>query len=105
MALEIKHTFVSGKADGPDPTLVNASNWNATHTVTGFFAPKTYTGAVDGTNAAFVITGVLTIVQVFKNGLLQELTQDYTFATGGGNSTITFVAAPQVGDRLIFWGM
>lgn len=29
----IKHTFVSGKADGGDTTLVRPSNWNAEHVV------------------------------------------------------------------------
>ena len=29
----IKHTFVSGKTDGGDATLVRPSNWNAEHTV------------------------------------------------------------------------
>ena len=29
----IKHTFVSGKADGGDATLVRPSNWNAEHVV------------------------------------------------------------------------
>jgi hypothetical protein len=30
----IKHAFVSTKSDGADPTKVQASNWNADHTVT-----------------------------------------------------------------------
>jgi len=29
----IKHTFVSGKSDGGDTTLVRPSNWNAEHVV------------------------------------------------------------------------
>lgn len=31
----ITHQFVSGKADGVDPTVVRPSNWNADHTITG----------------------------------------------------------------------
>lgn len=31
----IKHTFVSGHADGADPTKVQPSNWNATHDLSG----------------------------------------------------------------------
>jgi hypothetical protein len=31
--MAVKHTFVSAKADSADPTLVNASNWNANHTI------------------------------------------------------------------------
>lgn len=34
MALDVKHTFVSAKADGGDATLVQPSNWNASHTMT-----------------------------------------------------------------------
>ncbi len=30
-AATMNHKFVSAKADGPDPTLVRASNWNANH--------------------------------------------------------------------------
>jgi hypothetical protein len=31
--MAIKHTFVSGKSDGTDATLVQPSNWNASHTI------------------------------------------------------------------------
>lgn len=31
MAISLKHLFVSPKADGPDTTLVQPSNWNAEH--------------------------------------------------------------------------
>ncbi len=49
----ITHTFVSGVADGPDPSLVNPTDWNATHTVdsvaptglTGSTAVSRYVGA------------------------------------------------------------
>lgn len=34
MAIELKHAFVSGKADGPDSTQVQPSNWNAAHELT-----------------------------------------------------------------------
>lgn len=34
MAISLKHAFTSGKADGPDSTLVQPSNWNAEHTLT-----------------------------------------------------------------------
>jgi len=39
MALQITHSFQSPKLDGPDPTVVRPSNWNANHTIagTGFF--------------------------------------------------------------------
>lgn len=34
MTLSLTHTFVSGKADGGDTSLVRPSNWNAEHTIT-----------------------------------------------------------------------
>lgn len=34
MAISLKHTFQSAKADGTDSTLVQPSNWNAEHTLT-----------------------------------------------------------------------
>ena len=34
MAVSLKHSFNSGKADGGDTTLVQPSNWNAEHTLT-----------------------------------------------------------------------
>ena len=34
MAISLKHTFTSPKADGVDSTLVQPSNWNAEHTIT-----------------------------------------------------------------------
>lgn len=58
-------------------------------------------GTVNGSNAVFTTaeTPVAASVRVFKNGLRQTLTVDYTIAT----ETITFVAGniPQTGDRLL----
>ena len=34
MAISVKHSFSSAKADGPDTTLVQPSNWNAEHQIT-----------------------------------------------------------------------
>lgn len=34
MPIEIKHPFQSAKADGPDTTRVQPSNWNAAHAIT-----------------------------------------------------------------------
>jgi len=35
MALDIKHSFVNPKSDGSDPTIVQPSDWNDPHSVTG----------------------------------------------------------------------
>lgn len=34
MAIQVKHKFASGKADGADATLIQPSNWNDTHDLT-----------------------------------------------------------------------
>lgn len=34
MTISLKHAFQSAKGDGPDPTRVQPSNWNAEHTLT-----------------------------------------------------------------------
>jgi hypothetical protein len=34
MAISLKHLFTSAKADGPDSTLIQPSNWNAEHVLT-----------------------------------------------------------------------
>jgi hypothetical protein len=36
MAISVTHTFVSAISDGGDSTLVQPSNWNAAHTLSGF---------------------------------------------------------------------
>lgn len=56
-------------------------------------------GTVNGSNTAFVLSSTpLTpgTVQVFLNGIKQELTTDYTFST----ATITFVNAPVTGQSV-----
>jgi len=57
------------------------------------------TGTVDGVNAAFTLanTPVAGTVQVFKSGLLQTPTTDYTVS----GTTVTFVVAPAGGSVLL----
>jgi hypothetical protein len=59
-------------------------------------------GIVDGSNTSFTLSAVpdpASSLAVYRNGVLQKITQDYTF-TG---STLQFVAAaaPQPGDTLL----
>lgn len=46
MTLHLVHTFVSGKSDGSDPTLVQPTDWNAEHALTQL--PGTILGAILG---------------------------------------------------------
>lgn len=55
-------------------------------------------GTVNGSNTAFVLSSTPLVsgtVQVYLDGVLQDLTSDYTFAT----ATVTFVSAPVVGQK------
>lgn len=48
MTIQVKHAFDAVKADGPDSTLVQPSNWNAAHTLTmanGKILGRTSTGS------------------------------------------------------------
>lgn len=65
MAISLKHTFQSSKADGTDSTLVQPSNWNAEHTLT--LAAGRLLG--NGTGAA---------------GAAQEITPSANFALTSG---------------------
>jgi hypothetical protein len=52
--MPITHTFVSGKSDGGDATLVRPSNWNATHTVGGYDIERYTTGDIALTSTSMV---------------------------------------------------
>jgi hypothetical protein len=68
------------------------------------FQKLNYTGSINGSNTEFIVTGdnlVVNSEQVFLNGLLQESGgADYTIS---GN-TITFVVAPQSGNKVTIYG-
>jgi len=61
---------------------------------------ETPSGTINGSNTTFTLanTPVVGSEQVFLNGILQEPggSNDYTISSG----TISFVTAPQTGDRL-----
>jgi len=66
-----------------------------------FIADETPSGAVNGINTVFTLANTpadATLVQLYRNGLLQILGGlfDYTIA----GSTITFVVAPLIGSRI-----
>lgn len=59
---------------------------------------ETPSGTVNGTNTSFTMgnTPIVGSETLFMNGLLQDLTNDYTIS----GSVITFVAAPVSGDKI-----
>jgi hypothetical protein len=59
-------------------------------------------GTVDGTNVAFTLANApdpASSLTVFRNGMLQKITQDYTIS--GTAIAFTTAAAPQAGDTLL----
>jgi hypothetical protein len=79
-------------------SLVGAVNELAAKSAGAFYVRETPTGAVDGTNADFTISqaAYAGTLEVYLNGLLQELTDDYTVA----GTTVTMLAAPLAGDKV-----
>jgi len=59
---------------------------------------ETPSGAVNGSNTVFVAAQTLVAGRylVFRNGVAQEPTDDFTLST----ATVTFAAAPQTGDKI-----
>jgi hypothetical protein len=89
-------TFVIAPLSGD--TLRVCYLTSATLAASNFIVRETPTGAVDGSNATFTLahTPVAGTEEVFLNGLLQTVTNDYTIS----GATITFVIAPLSGDIL-----
>src|SRR5512139_1909323 len=83
--MTLKHNFTSAIADGGDATLVQPSNWNADHTISGNSLTLQYNSAGslsemsgtswDNTNRALTLTGatvtasnpILNLSQTFNN--------------------------------------
>lgn len=114
MALTVTHRFVSAKADSSDPTLVNPSNWNATHIISGgspLSAPDyDFTPIAPGGSLTASITNSITlpVVPLGVNGTdighylyinsgtgtaEVVLITGGTAVAGGTNQTLTFVPA------------
>jgi hypothetical protein len=92
--MAIKHTFVSGKADGADNTVVQPSNWNAVHTVD----PATITRAMleaTAVNWRFLGNAVLgsaaATVAVTLLASLKHLRVEYYIAGYAGAGGIAMV--------------
>lgn len=107
MALVISHPFVSGKSDGVDTTLVQPSNWNATHSLsmaTGKVLGRATAGT--GTVEELATTGTGSVVlaaspaltgnptaptQTTSDNTTNIATTAFVQAVFGGSSTAGFV--------------
>lgn len=70
--------------------------------ITGIIMQETPTGTIDGVNRVFGISTPpiqINSLQVFVNGILQQVTLDYTFT--GTTITFTVPATPQIGDTIV----
>ena len=91
---------VTGNAT--DCVHVDGSSGSCGWSSASFVDGDTLSGLVDGTNTTFGLTATPTpsaSLAVYRNGVLQKATQDYTLS----GSTIAFVTAstPQPGDTLL----
>lgn len=59
MALTVTHPFVSAVSDGGDTSLVQPSNWNADHTVTGTVPVSDLASGTLGENVDFALDAAL----------------------------------------------
>jgi|SRR5215467_3773436 len=88
--MQVKHTFVSPKAEQTDPTLVGPNEWNATHTIIGFplviASDFNFTPYAPGTN---LIVGSNSIV--FPNPLPSGLSIGSSLYISGGVGTAEVV--------------
>ena len=64
MAISVKHKFVSAIPDAGDPTIVQPSNWNDTHDLTGFGTAATLDAGVANGVATLDGTGTVPISQL-----------------------------------------
>lgn len=81
MTINVNHLFVSGKADGSDPTKIQPSNWNANHVLVNYYAT-----AMSNFNTT---TGTLPSASISSNTLTITAPTDRVYAvTCAGHSTV-----------------
>ena len=94
MAVSLKHLFQSAKADGPDATLVQPSNWNAEHVLTQA-ADRLLGRTTSGTGPTEEITVGTGLT--FSGGVLSSSIDPSAFVSLTGDQTIgglkTFTSA------------
>src|SRR2546430_2357522 len=84
--MSINHRFVSAKPDSADATLINPSNWNATHSIG---TPAALAGS-DGLLTGVDVAGELTLNGIKATGALQRLRRN------NANTAFEFVSPWQL---------
>lgn len=116
MAQNIKQRFypvhpvrVGGKPAPVSPELLNQhqrlafDNIYDLQTATSILPRMRYftlTGAIDGANKLFALPITPKVLQLFRNGIIQDPSSDYKLSA----NRITMTAAPAPGDKLIATG-
>lgn len=83
MTIEITHQFLSEKADSPDSTLIQPSNWNDTHTI--LMAANALIGRGDGVGQAAATEITMTAI---GQALLAAATTTAALAAIGGAAAV-----------------
>ena len=100
--MPITHLKVSLKADSTNTTLVQPSDWNATHVIDIFVDNETPVGVIDGVNDTFTLVSspnpkgslILSVDGQIKH-------QDYAYTLT--NNIITMFDIPSIGSNLRAW--
>jgi hypothetical protein len=105
-AVNINHSFVSGKADGADPTLVQPSKWNAAEIFSNAVANKNIPAADSGsaTGASWQPSGVVFNVVALTPGVTVALDATlgaYYTLVAGQNFTLSNPTGALHGQRFI----
>lgn len=100
----IRHAKISVKADTPDTSKIQASDWNAEHIVDiGYVDNEVISGTKNGINTAFLLANTpspVASLQVFLNGVLKANGVGYSLS---GRNITMIVEIPFPGDDLRAW--
>jgi len=88
MAITVKHKFVSAIPDAGDPTIVQPSNWNDTHDLTGFGTSATLDAGVANGVATLDGSGTVPISQL-PAAVLGALSYQGTWNASTNTPTLT----------------
>jgi hypothetical protein len=88
MAITVKHKFVSAIPDAGDPTIVQPSNWNDTHDLTGFGTAATLDAGVANGVATLNSSGVVPTSQL-PAAVLGALNYQGTWDASTNTPTLT----------------
>jgi hypothetical protein len=88
MPIQVKHKFVSAIPDAGDPTIVQPSNWNDTHDLTGFGTAATLDAGVANGVATLDGSGTVPISQL-PSAVIGALSYQGTWNASTNTPTLT----------------